>query len=55
MLFQSAGSRGQYDGSPLQRAWRDVHSISSHFALNPESSAQARARVLLGLPPAGKL
>ncbi len=54
MLFQSAGSRGLYDGSPLQRAWRDVHSISSHFALNPEISAQARARVLLGLPPAGK-
>jgi 3-hydroxy-9,10-secoandrosta-1,3,5(10)-triene-9,17-dione monooxygenase len=54
LLFQSSGSRGLFDGSPLQRAWRDVHTIASHFALNPETSAQMRARVLLGLPAAGK-
>jgi 3-hydroxy-9,10-secoandrosta-1,3,5(10)-triene-9,17-dione monooxygenase len=54
LLFYSSGSRGMYDQSPLQRAWRDVHTIASHFALNPEASAQARARVLLGLPPSGK-
>jgi 3-hydroxy-9,10-secoandrosta-1,3,5(10)-triene-9,17-dione monooxygenase len=54
LLFYSSGSRGMFDQSPLQRAWRDVHTIASHFALNPETNAQIRARVLLGLPPAGK-
>jgi 3-hydroxy-9,10-secoandrosta-1,3,5(10)-triene-9,17-dione monooxygenase len=54
LLFYSSGSRGMLDQSPLQRAWRDVHTIASHFALNPETSAQIRARVLLGLPPTGK-
>jgi 3-hydroxy-9,10-secoandrosta-1,3,5(10)-triene-9,17-dione monooxygenase len=53
LLFYSSGSRGMFDQSPLQRAWRDVHTIASHFALNPETSAQIRARVLLGLPPVG--
>ncbi len=53
LLFYSSGSRGMFDGSPLQRAWRDVHCIASHFALNPDTSAQARARNLLGLPPKG--
>ena len=55
LLFYSSGSRGMFDESPLQRAWRDVHTIASHYALNPESNAQVRARVLLGLPPAVKL
>ncbi len=54
LLFYSSGSRGMFEQSPLQRAWRDVHTIASHFALNPETSAQIRARVLLGLPPTGK-
>ena len=54
LLFYSSGSRGMFDGSPLQRAWRDVHTIASHFALNPETSAQTRARALLGLSAAAK-
>jgi 3-hydroxy-9,10-secoandrosta-1,3,5(10)-triene-9,17-dione monooxygenase len=54
LLFYSSGSRGMFEGSPLQRAWRDVHTIASHFALNPETSAQMRARVLLGIAPGSK-
>jgi hypothetical protein len=54
LLFYSSGSRGMFEDSPLQRAWRDVHTIASHFALNPEANAQARARVLLGLPANGQ-
>jgi 3-hydroxy-9,10-secoandrosta-1,3,5(10)-triene-9,17-dione monooxygenase len=50
MILQSAGSRALFDHSPIQRAWRDVHAIASHVSLNPDTTAQARARFLLGLP-----
>ncbi|MEU9033259.1 acyl-CoA dehydrogenase family protein [Streptomyces sp. NPDC048383] len=32
-LLRSAGSAAQLAGHPLQRIWRDVHSLSSHVAL----------------------
>lgn len=49
-LFRLSGSRGMFDRSPIQRAWRDVHTLSSHVSLNPVSAGQLRGRALLELP-----
>lgn len=49
-LFRLSGSRGTFDANPIQRAWRDIHTITSHVGLNPESAGQLRGRALLGLP-----
>ena len=38
-LFRAGGSQPQADGHPVQRAWRDVHSATSHAALRPERAA----------------
>jgi 3-hydroxy-9,10-secoandrosta-1,3,5(10)-triene-9,17-dione monooxygenase len=54
-LFRLSGSRGMYDHSPIQRAWRDVHTMSSHVSLNPGAAAQLRGRALLGVPRDPKL
>src|SRR5262249_17267568 len=45
-----SGSPGLMEASPIQRAWRDVHTIASHVGLNPEQSAIAYGRHELGLP-----
>lgn len=42
-IFRMGGARGQADGSVVQRAWRDVHSAASHFALRFGPNAQAYA------------
>jgi 3-hydroxy-9,10-secoandrosta-1,3,5(10)-triene-9,17-dione monooxygenase len=49
-LMAMSGSRGFMEASPIQRAWRDVHTIASHVGLNPEQSAIAFGRHELGLP-----
>ena len=49
-LFRLSGSRGMYDASPIQRAWRDVHTLASHVSLNPMAAGQLRGRALLGAP-----
>ena len=38
-----------YDESPIQRAWRDVHTLASHVSLNPTAAGQLRGRALLGV------
>jgi 3-hydroxy-9,10-secoandrosta-1,3,5(10)-triene-9,17-dione monooxygenase len=48
-LFRLSGSRGMYDESPIQRAWRDVHTLASHVSLNPVAAGQLRGSVLLGV------
>jgi Acyl-CoA dehydrogenase, C-terminal domain len=45
-----SGARGMRDEHPIQRAWRDLHAIAAHVALNPNASGRARGRFLLGLP-----
>jgi 3-hydroxy-9,10-secoandrosta-1,3,5(10)-triene-9,17-dione monooxygenase len=50
MLMAMSGSRGFMEASPIQRAWRDVHTIASHVGLNPEQTAIAYGRQKLGLP-----
>jgi 3-hydroxy-9,10-secoandrosta-1,3,5(10)-triene-9,17-dione monooxygenase len=49
-LFRLSGSRGMFDESPIQRAWRDVHTLASHVSLNPMVAGQLRGRALLGVP-----
>ena len=49
-LFRLSGSRGMFDKSPIQRAWRDVHTLATHVSLNPSAAGQLRGRALLGLP-----
>jgi 3-hydroxy-9,10-secoandrosta-1,3,5(10)-triene-9,17-dione monooxygenase len=50
ILFALSGSRGMFDDSTIQRAWRDVHTIATHFALNPDAAHQLRGGFLLGVP-----
>ncbi len=47
--FGSTGRRAIYDGSPLQRMLRDIHTITQHAALNDNSITRAGA-ALLGRP-----
>jgi alkylation response protein AidB-like acyl-CoA dehydrogenase len=47
--FQINGASGVYDGALLQRALRDIHTISQHAALNDNSITRAGA-ALLGRP-----
>jgi 3-hydroxy-9,10-secoandrosta-1,3,5(10)-triene-9,17-dione monooxygenase len=49
-LMAMSGTRGFMEASPIQRAWRDVHTIASHVGLNPEQTALAYGRQALGLP-----
>jgi 3-hydroxy-9,10-secoandrosta-1,3,5(10)-triene-9,17-dione monooxygenase len=47
-LFTESGGRAIFDGSPLQRAFLDVHAARAHYANNPEKPARNLGAVLLG-------
>jgi 3-hydroxy-9,10-secoandrosta-1,3,5(10)-triene-9,17-dione monooxygenase len=49
-LIQAAGASGMLLRSPIQRAWRDVHTISAHVTMNFEAAAENYGRAALGLP-----
>ncbi|KFG71596.1 acyl-CoA dehydrogenase family protein [Streptomyces mutabilis] len=51
-LLRASGSTGQLAGHPLQRVWRDVHSLASHVALRFEPVGRAYGRHLLDSPGA---
>ncbi|MGW0395938.1 acyl-CoA dehydrogenase family protein [Streptomyces sp. NPDC003042] len=46
-LLRTAGGSAQLAGHPLQRVWRDVHSLSSHVALRFDPVAGAYGSRLL--------
>lgn len=46
-LLRASGSAGQLAGHPVQRVWRDVHSLASHVALRFDPAARAYGRQLL--------
>lgn len=48
-LFEINGGGGIYEGSDLQRIWRDVNAASSHFAFSWDSAATNYGRAALGL------
>ncbi len=50
-LFTDAGTGATMDGSVLQRAFRDIHVLRSHFMLTPDQVAENAGRIQLDLPP----
>ena len=50
-LFGDAGTGAVMDGSVLQRAFRDIHTLRSHFMLMPDPSLENAGRIQLDLPP----
>jgi len=52
-LFCDAGTGVMMEGSELQRAFRDLHVLRSHFVIVPEFAAENAGRLQLGLNPAG--
>lgn len=53
-LFASSGGASIYEGSPLQRYWRDIHTVNSHRVLDWDDAAEGFGRAELGLPPRGQ-
>ena len=49
-LIQVAGASGMLLDNPVQRAWRDVHTIASHVTMNFEAAGENFGRMALGLP-----
>ncbi|MEV0804795.1 hydrolase [Micromonospora sp. NPDC050200] len=47
-VLRSSGARAQAEDSPIQRAWRDVHTATSHAALQFDPNAAVYARHMLG-------
>jgi len=47
-LMQISGASGLFDTNPMQRAWRDVHTISCHVVMNFEAAAENFGRLELG-------
>jgi hypothetical protein len=50
MVYRAGGGRALYDDSPLQRRLRDVHAITQHFLVRPDTLTTAGA-VLAGQEP----
>lgn len=50
-LFLDAGTGATMDGAPLQRHFRDIHTLCSHFVLGPDAAAENLGRVQLGQAP----
>ena len=50
-LFLDAGTGATMDGAPLQRLFRDIHTLRSHFVLGPDAAAENLGRVRLGMAP----
>jgi alkylation response protein AidB-like acyl-CoA dehydrogenase len=48
-MYDLGGGTAIYDSSPLQRRFRDAHTATAHFQVNP-STWELAGRVLLGLP-----
>jgi 3-hydroxy-9,10-secoandrosta-1,3,5(10)-triene-9,17-dione monooxygenase len=50
-LFSSSGAHAIFDGSVIQRAFRDVHAIGAHAMHDFELAAEDYGRIELGLDP----
>ena len=51
-LAGASGAHGLFLSSPIQRALRDSHAMTTHAALDPIQAARTMGRVALGLEPA---
>lgn len=54
-LASASGAHGIFNSSPIQRAFRDSHAMTTHAALDPVGAARTMGRVELGLDPAAML
>lgn len=56
-MFAALGGSLLPAGTRIERLFRDVHAMSSHFLLQPDSIGEAYGRLLLGLelPPGARL
>jgi 3-hydroxy-9,10-secoandrosta-1,3,5(10)-triene-9,17-dione monooxygenase len=52
-LFYDSGTGASMDGNVLQRTFRDIHVLRSHFVLTPEFAEINAGRVQLDLGPTG--
>jgi len=50
-LFEASGGTGIYDGSAIQRVWRDVNSAAQHFAFTWDAAMTGYGRAACGLKP----
>ncbi len=48
-LFLASGASAHYDSNPMQRYWRDVHSMATHVAFNLDTAGENFGRLELGL------
>lgn len=50
-IFEASGGTGIYDGSAIQRVWRDVNSSAQHFAFTWDSAMTKFGRAAAGIKP----
>jgi 3-hydroxy-9,10-secoandrosta-1,3,5(10)-triene-9,17-dione monooxygenase len=48
-LLSTLGTTALACGSPVERALRDIHTMASHFRVQPEPACELYGKVLLGL------
>lgn len=53
-LYGVTGVTGIYQGSRIERAWRDIHAISHHISLNWDAGSERYGSYLLGREPTGQ-
>jgi indole-3-acetate monooxygenase len=51
LAYRSAGGVAVYEGSRIERCFRDAHVAGQHVALSMQASLEPVGRVLFGLPP----
>jgi alkylation response protein AidB-like acyl-CoA dehydrogenase len=51
LMYQLGGGASLFQGSRLERCFRDVHAAGQHVAVSPLSNLEPLGRVLFGLPP----
>lgn len=49
-MYTAGGATANYDSSPLQRHFRDIHALTQHVMVQP-TTWEMTGRILLGLPP----
>jgi 3-hydroxy-9,10-secoandrosta-1,3,5(10)-triene-9,17-dione monooxygenase len=54
-LVEAAGTKALFDGSPINRAFRDINMMCTHRTLEFDGGAETYGRVLLGLEPTSQL
>lgn len=50
-MFAVSGARSFASENPMQRHWRDIHTVASHVGLTVDAVYEAFGRLELGLPP----